>query len=478
MTRQRSPRGRSAASGVVPLVVLALVTGLLAIAGAIWWRPALYASGLWVDGGQPTVSPTFFDDPSASSSPTGSSQGDGVVGSAAAAPTGTDPTATGLARALGSIPATGMGTVTGIVQDATTGKVLWQQKSTTGQVPASTMKLLTCVAALQALGPDATFTTRVAQPSATGIVLVGGGDPYLASVPGTGYPRPAATATLAAQTAAALKAKGITKVTLGYDESLFTGPGWHPAWPASYHDQVSTIGALWVDKGVPAAGQQPSATPGLTAATIFAAQLKANGITVAGPPAATKAATTAPTVASVSSLPVRTLVAQTLLHSDNSAAEVLARHVGVATGNGGSFTGAVKGVQAELVALGSWRTGARLTDGSGLSRSNLVPAAMLTDVLHRAATTPKLSSLLEGLPSAGVTGTLGSRFYTPESTAGRGTVTAKTGTLTGVSTLAGHVRSRSGGDLVFAFMANNPTKEWEVREYLDQLSATVAGCGC
>ena len=156
---------------MVSWFVVVAVVAALAIGGSLGWRPALRATGLWTDGGSPTISPTFFDDPSASASPV--AQGEGVQPSAQAAPSGTLPGTGALAKRLDAVSAKGMGTTTGMVLGPATGKVLWQRGATTGLLPASTMKLLTCTAALQALGADATFTTRVVSPAKGRIVLVG-----------------------------------------------------------------------------------------------------------------------------------------------------------------------------------------------------------------------------------------------------------------------------------------------------------------
>ncbi|MEL4503685.1 D-alanyl-D-alanine carboxypeptidase/D-alanyl-D-alanine-endopeptidase [Luteococcus sp. H138] len=383
-----------------------------------------------------------------------------------------------LAKALGGIPVTKMGTTSGVVLDARTGAELWTSRPQTGQIPASTMKLLTCAAALKVLGPDKTFATTVVQASPGKIILVGGGDPLLAAKPAKAYPFPATSQELARQTAAALKQQGISKISLGFDESLFTGPNWHPSWPQGYHDQVSTISPLWIDKGKPDEKSPPSLTPALTSATVFAAQLKAAGITVVGAPAKASASANARQLAAVQSLPVADLVQETLVHSDNGAAEVLLRHIGLATGNGASFAGGTKGIQTQLAELKINTASIKISDGSGLSRGNLLPADALAQVLQRAAATDKLRPLLEGLPSAGVSGTLQSRFYNPEEAAGRGWVNAKTGTLSKVATLAGYTRTRNGQEVVFAFMANNPTQEWDVRVWLDRMAATLTGCDC
>ena len=104
--------------------------------------------------------------------------------------------------------------------------------------PASTLKMLTTTAALEALGPDHRFTTRVvATPSSPRITLVGGGDPLLgrdASDPDGTYPARADLDTLARATARALRGLGRSRVRLGYDASLFTGPSVNPHWEPSY----------------------------------------------------------------------------------------------------------------------------------------------------------------------------------------------------------------------------------------------------
>ncbi|HET7356295.1 MAG TPA: D-alanyl-D-alanine carboxypeptidase, partial [Nocardioidaceae bacterium] len=105
--------------------------------------------------------------------------------------------------------------------------------------PASTMKLLTTTAALEALGPDHRFTTSVvAGDTSKQIVLVGGGDPLLEAGPATEpsqtYPARADLQTLATSTARSLTDIGRTRVHLRYDASLFSGPAVNRHWPAHY----------------------------------------------------------------------------------------------------------------------------------------------------------------------------------------------------------------------------------------------------
>jgi D-alanyl-D-alanine carboxypeptidase (penicillin-binding protein 4) len=86
--------------------------------------------------------------------------------------------------------------------------------------------------------------------------------------------------------------------------------------------------------------------------------------------------------------------------------------------------------------------------------------------------------VLGGLAIAGVTGTLADRFYTESSYAGAGVVHAKTGTLTGVSSLAGTVVDREGRLLVFAFTTNSAADVPSARASLDDAATVLARCGC
>ena len=120
--------------------------------------------------------------------------------------------------------------------------------------PASTTKLATGLAALAVLGQNARFTTKVVRGATPGsIILVGGGDPTLAvnPFPARDYPQPATLASLAKATARTLRAQGHRTVVLGYDTSLYTGPGLAPGWPAAYvtAGDVTPIVPLEVDQG-------------------------------------------------------------------------------------------------------------------------------------------------------------------------------------------------------------------------------------
>ncbi len=357
--------------------------------------------------------------------------------------------------------------------------------------PASTTKLVTTSAALLALGPDHRFTTRVLPARGRRIVLVGGGDPFLARQPpgqdadAPSYPARADVVTLARQTAAALKEKGRRRVKVGYDDGLFAGPATSPAWRADYIPDgvVSPVSALWVDEGRPDTGTGRVEDPARTAATVFSSALRDAGVEVLGVPES--AAAPRPgrkPLASVSSAPLSQIVERILDVSDNEASEVLLRHVGLAAEGEGSFEGGRRGVSSTLGERGiSFGPREVLYDGSGLSRRNRLSPATLVSVLGLSTRPdlPQLRSVAAGLPVAGFTGSLASRFDegAPE---GRGRVRAKTGTLTGVTSLAGLAADREGELMVFAMMADRVAKtdELDARVAMDNAAAALGACRC
>jgi D-alanyl-D-alanine carboxypeptidase/D-alanyl-D-alanine-endopeptidase (penicillin-binding protein 4) len=414
---------------------------------------------------------------------------------------GSLPTASGLRSALaGPLSAAALGPqVSAVVADPATGRVLLSKDGARLLTPASTAKLVTSVAALAVLGPNATFTTRVVNGGTPDrIILVGGGDPTLAvnQFPAQDYPKPATLASLAAATARALKSQGRTTVSVGYDTSLYTGPGLAPGWPQSYiaTGNVTPIVSLEVDQGrlttagTPEDSDDPynlrprSADPAGVAAASFTALLAADGIHVTGSPVAQAAPAHALGIASVSSPPLSAIVDQMLEESNNVIAENLARQVALATGQPASFSGAVAAVIRELRRLGV-KGGLRLVDGSGLSPQDAIAPATLVKVVEIATTDTRVRALLAGLPVAGFSGTLsgGQSVFSGIGGAARGSVRAKTGNLGTVTALAGLVTDRNGTTLVFAFMADQIPAAGMLQtaaNAIDAAAAALANCGC
>lgn len=369
------------------------------------------------------------------------------------------------------------------VADLDSGEVVYRHGQ--GNVtPASTLKLLTSAAALEVLGPMATFSTTV-QRQGNQVFLVGGGDPFLASRPPADhdtYPHRADLTTLARDAAVALRAAGVTQVRLAYDDSLFTGPAVNPHWPRTYipEEVVPPITALWADEGH-ADHYGFVRDPSGQAARDFRQALTRAGVRVVGPLAHRVAPAAATTIAHVESAPVGEIVQHTLAVSDNQAAEVLARHVGLAVLQEGSFAAGAEAVRRTLGELGVPLEGVRTYDGSGLSRQNrLTPQALLA-TLELAASDehPDLREVLTGLPVAGFTGSLEWRFADAPMQA-KGLVRAKTGTLTGVHGLAGVVTDRTGAELGFVAIADRVPlpRTLDARKTIDDLAAALGACTC
>lgn len=355
--------------------------------------------------------------------------------------------------------------------------------------PASTIKLLTALVALETLGPEHRFTTSVVVDPDQGrdVTLVGGGDPLLArtAVEEATYPDQADLTTLARKTARRLRSDGRRTIRLTYDDSLFSGPEASPAWEPDYlpDDVVSPITALWVDQGREQPGlSERSADPSAAAAAFFAQELERQGIRVTGGPVPGPAPAGATEIASVEGAELAEVVQHVLEVSDNEAAEVLARHAAIAEGLPASFSGAGSAVVAVLDRLGIPAPGAVVLDGSGLARGNLVDVRTLLAVLATGAGgDPDVSMVTEGLPVAGFSGSLGYRFAA-DADEGLGWVRAKTGTLVagGVHGMAGVVTGRDGTVMLFVAVADRVklANTLFVRDRLDQVAAALADCAC
>lgn len=439
--------------------------------------------GLLTGAPLPEPPPPFPEAPGASP---------GAPAAAVLPPVGTDaplPDPAVLAATVGPLldaPALGASVGT-VVVDGLTGQVLLDDDALTPREPASVAKLLTGAAALSRLGPDTTIPTRAVTGIAPDeVVLVGGGDLLLAA--GAGDPRAAngraGLADLADSTAASLLAQGRTTVAVRVDDSLFTGPALAPGVTSAdvAAGFVAPTTSIAVDAGRirPGVYEPRVADLALSAAATFAALLAERGVVVVGEPARAVAPPDAAVLGEVRSAPVADVVAYVLGSSDNDVAEALARLVAVEMGRATAFGDAARAVLDEVAGLGVDVSGATLADGSGLGDGSRLPAALLGSLLATAASEehPELRPLLTGLPVAGLSGTLTERFAAEGGGAGVGVVRAKTGSLTGVTSLAGTVRDVDGRLLAFAVLADQAPATGPAREASDTVAATLATCGC
>ncbi|WP_327406240.1 D-alanyl-D-alanine carboxypeptidase/D-alanyl-D-alanine-endopeptidase [Streptomyces sp. NBC_01288] len=359
-------------------------------------------------------------------------------------------------------------TLSGVVIDAETKKAVWGHDATTALMPASNTKLATSTAALTILGPDHRFTTKVVYGNGT-LTLVGGGDRTLTTADLTA---------MATTAVAGLKNAGLTTVKLTVDDSLFPAPTLATGWNDGYYpDSIAPVRALVVD------GRHVTDTS-LDAGQIFAKLLARQGVTVTGSVTHATAGTTAVPVAQHQSGTLSSIVEHMLKVSDNDIAETLLRSTALAAGRPATFEDGTAVVRQVLTQYGVSLANFEIHDGSGLSRSNRIPAQTIADILDLAddpANAPTLKYIVDGLPVAGEAGsTLGpewGRFDTANSQCAVGKVSAKTGTLTGAIALSGLTKAADGRWKIFSFIENNSTAAPDAtKDALDGLAATVNGC--
>jgi len=330
------------------------------------------------------------------------------------------------------------------------------------QIPASTMKVITAATSLITLGEDHRFATRVVEGTKPGrIVLVGGGDPLLTR---------AQLAELAQRTARKL-GRG-QSIIVDVDDYLFPQPsdaaGWAPGDRPTYASSVRPLTLLGVYSNDTVA----------IAWSSFVEQLRARGVQ-ASMGQRVLADEDARRLTIIRPNTLREAVDVMLKVSENNVAEMLFRQVALSRGYPATWSGATAAAKESLRDLGlaTWRL--KLIDGSGLSGRNRLTASSLTEILDVALGEPRLDALIDGLPVAGRSGTLINRFAAAPASCARGEVAAKTGSLTGVSTLAGVTRGSDGQWRSFAIMVNQRPAAYPSASTslaIDTVAAIVQGC--
>lgn len=376
-------------------------------------------------------------------------------------------------------------TFEGSVINVTTGEVLFDRKADKPAPPASVLKVITATAALMTIGPDFRMSTRVFEgPTAGSIVLVGGGDPTLSALPPgveSVYKGAPKLADLAAQTKTAWETnhpgEPITSVIL---DASYWNPAdkWDPTWQRSeqtigYHSEVT---ALMVDGD--RANPQKTTSPRSTDPIARAGHAFVAALNLANPVTITLGTATSglPKLAEVKSQPIKTLIGQMLITSDNTLGEMIARVVSKEWGGGGSAASLSTIIPGTIANLGLDTTGVIIRDGSGLSAKNSVPPLLMAQLMAKVATGEQgLGVIKAALPVAGKTGTLAGRFSGPNAIA-RGNVTAKTGWINTSRTLSGWTKAQDGSVLSFAFYALGPVKA-SAMDALDTVTTGIFTCG-
>ena len=371
-------------------------------------------------------------------------------------------------------------------------------------IPASTLKAVTTATALQVLGADYSFETRLLLKG-DDLVIMGGGDPTLFS---ESFPK----------WLEAVKKFGLKEIKgkIIADSSHFESQRAPNSWPwgdvGNYYgagasglnfnnntfaltfepDAVgkpaTVLGIVPKPPGVvfenhmltgpPGSGDQgyiyggPGAKvmsmrgtvpegepfsiygalpdPPLTCAAEFQSFLKDEGFPVQGPPeVGTVDLGKARLVFSQKSDSLEKIIRVTNFRSVNLFADSLFK----ALSKEGTTNAAVKLTKGHWEKQGVDLTGFVMHDGSGLSPRNVITPRQLATILGKARTHQSGDVFLNSLPVAGRSGSVAGFG---KGTALEGRVWVKPGGLTGVRTYSGYLVNNSGTEFVFAVMINNP----------------------
>jgi D-alanyl-D-alanine carboxypeptidase/D-alanyl-D-alanine-endopeptidase (penicillin-binding protein 4) len=308
--------------------------------------------------------------------------------------------------------------------------------------------------------------------------LVGSGDPGISTPEGAARvaasplhkcDQTSSLATLADEIVAA----GVRSIPGGIagDDSRYDGSRYLSVWPDHYRTdrEIGPLGALTVNDGFTGPdGSGPAADdPAVNAAAELTRLLEARGVTV-GAASHDQAQMDAATVATLRSPPLTHLLNGVLASSDNLTGELLPRELAAHSGRPATTANGLEVIKARLHALGLPTEQLTMVDGSGLSRDNRAPCSLLLATLELART-PKFAGIREGLSIAGERGTLATRF---RGTPLQGKLVAKTGSLSGVSGLAGYMAVKT--PIEFSLLLNGDFGESAGIARREQVARVIA----
>jgi serine-type D-Ala-D-Ala carboxypeptidase/endopeptidase (penicillin-binding protein 4) len=199
--------------------------------------------------------------------------------------------------------------------------------------------------------------------------------------------------------------------------------------------------------------------PNLYAARALRQALADGGIAVTGTTRSTTDSTlyatlrTTVPLAEVRSRPLRDWIFPILNTSQNWFSEMLLKQLGRRFGRGGSWPDGLDVERRFLIdSVRVDSTQFSLSDGSGLSSSNLISPLAFTQVLRYMRQHRNYAAFAAALPLAGAAGSLRTRFVdTPLA----GKVRAKTGSIARVNSLSGYIELGKGRSVTFSVQANH-----------------------
>ncbi len=351
------------------------------------------------------------------------------------------------------------------VVDLETGQTLYSRAPDVPRMPASVNKLYTTSAALERYGAEGQLNTEIlgdSQVDDLGMVdgnlyLRGGGDPSFSRAEARGLAR-------------VLAGSGLTAVdgrVIG-DESRFDNVRGGPASNYGVSSWVGPLSGLPFNHGFTIAKRPRfQRKPPLYAAQRFERELERAGVTVRRAARIGVAPEGAALLGEWASPRMSVLVKNTNLPSDNYMAETLLKALGADFGAGGTTAAGVEVARIHAAEYGAVPT---MVDGSGLSRQNWTTPRDVVELLAGMDKGELAEPMLISLAVAGQSGTLVDRM---RGTAAQGRCRAKTGTINGVSNLAGFCRSRSGARTAFAILMSN-VSVWRAHPLQNKMAAALA----
>lgn len=356
-----------------------------------------------------------------------------------------------------------------LVVDATKLDTLYSRNPHTALMPGSNMKIVTGAVALMRLGSHYRYRTSfvlrgpLRGDTLDGDLLVfGRGDPSV-SQRMRGNPLE-----FLASIADSLRARGIAHITgrLVHAGDAFPGSIYGSGW--EYDDLTQTYGAgvdeLLFNEGLAfdslhsAGGDTTSSPPATDPAAAYLEALRtalgSRGLQVTGGIERDSAAVIAPgdNRFDVLSPPLADILAMMAKPSQNQIAEVVFRTIALETSGFGHPDTAATIVSAHLRAWDADTLEFQISDGSGLSRHNILSPATVVRVLLAMRWHSEFPTFVNALPAVGGEGTVRNWL---RGTRAAEVVRGKTGTLDMVRAFSGYATSADGIPLVFSLISNH-----------------------
>jgi len=346
--------------------------------------------------------------------------------------------------------------------DLDSGTPIYAARADVPRIPASVEKLYTTATALRTLGADGRLVTQVAAAVPRDGAGTLDGDLFLR---GEGDPTfgPLDLQQLAQQ----VESAGVFTVTGGViaDDTAFDARRGPPSSGYRTSIYVGPLSALTMSHGLTGRRSpyfQPD--PARFAAKAFTKALRARGIWVGAAPTTGATPPDATTMATWASPPMVELTRLMNLPSDNFAAETLIKAIGAQMTGVGSTEAGAGVVREQMAQLGIHPT---VVDGSGLSRADRTSPQ---DVVSLLRAMNGEAAFRGSMAVVGRSGTVSARM---RGTAAQDRCSAKTGTLIGVSALAGYCTTTSGAHVAFAFLMNG-VNPYSARLLQDRMTVALA----